>query len=51
MGASADPGETESSIRVAPDFIGFSGKFLTLPLNADLSGGEKKRNEALVDHR
>jgi Fe-S cluster assembly ATP-binding protein len=34
-------------MRVEAERIGFDERFLTRPLNVDLSGGEKKRNETL----
>ncbi len=34
-------------VRVEAERIGFDERFLTRPLNVDLSGGEKKRNETL----
>ena len=39
--------EIESSMRAEAERIGFDEKFLERPLNVDLSGGEKKRNETL----
>src|SRR5262245_60669754 len=44
-GASTD-GLTER-LAVEADRIGFDRRFLHRPLNVDLSGGEKKRNETL----
>ena len=43
----ADPGEVGDRMRVEAERIGFGGQFLERPLNVDLSGGEKKRNETL----
>ena len=40
-------GGLDSMIRTEADRIGFDHKFLDRPLNVDLSGGEKKRNETL----
>lgn len=39
--------DLDSLIRSEADRIGFDHKFLERPLNVDLSGGEKKRNETL----
>ena len=39
--------EIESLMRAEAKRIGFDEKFLERPLNVDLSGGEKKRNETL----
>ncbi len=44
---SDDVEEIESSMRAEAERIGFDEKFLERPLNVDLSGGEKKRNETL----
>ena len=41
---SSDIGER---MRIEAERIGFGGQFLERPLNVDLSGGEKKRNETL----
>ncbi len=47
VSSSDDADEIESSMRVEAERIGFDEKFLARPLNVDLSGGEKKRNETL----
>ncbi len=51
LGASArtpgDPAQIEDRMQVEAARIGFDAKFLERPLNVDLSGGEKKRNETL----
>ncbi len=47
VSSSDNADEIESSMRVEAERIGFDEKFLTRPLNVDLSGGEKKRNETL----
>ncbi len=39
--------ELDARLREEADRIGFDEKFLLRPLNVDLSGGEKKRNETL----
>jgi Fe-S cluster assembly ATP-binding protein len=39
--------ELEDVLRVEAERIGFDERFLHRPLNVDLSGGEKKRNETL----
>jgi Fe-S cluster assembly ATP-binding protein len=39
--------DLEAVMRTEADRIGFDEKFLDRPLNVDLSGGEKKRNETL----
>ena len=41
------PTEVEAQIRAEAARIGFGERFLERPLNVDLSGGEKKRNETL----
>ena len=43
----ADPAEVGDRMRVEAERIGFGAQFLERPLNVDLSGGEKKRNETL----
>ena len=40
-------GEVRSRMLVEAERIGFDERFLQRPLNVDLSGGEKKRNETL----
>lgn len=47
VGTSDDADEIESRMRAEAVRIGFDEKFLERPLNVDLSGGEKKRNETL----
>ncbi|MDP6280753.1 MAG: Fe-S cluster assembly ATPase SufC [Acidimicrobiales bacterium] len=42
-----DPVGIRESLVVEAERIGFDEKFLDRPVNVDLSGGEKKRNEAL----
>ncbi len=42
-----DPDEIRQAMLAEAESIGFDEKFLERPLNVDLSGGEKKRNEAL----
>ena len=42
-----DPGEIGERMRIEAERIGFGSQFLERPLNVDLSGGEKKRNETL----
>ncbi|HAB56725.1 MAG TPA: Fe-S cluster assembly ATPase SufC, partial [Acidimicrobiaceae bacterium] len=44
LGDSSDIGER---MRTEAERIGFGSQFLERPLNVDLSGGEKKRNEIL----
>lgn len=44
---SIDAGEIEAAMREEAKRIGFDEKFHQRPLNVDLSGGEKKRNETL----
>jgi len=43
----ADAGEVGDRMRAEAERIGFGSQFLERPLNVDLSGGEKKRNETL----
>lgn len=45
--AGRDPAEVPALVGAEAQRIGFDEKFLTRPLNVDLSGGEKKRNETL----
>jgi Fe-S cluster assembly ATP-binding protein len=45
--SSDDTDVIEDRMRVEAGRIGFDAKFLERPLNVDLSGGEKKRNETL----
>ncbi len=42
-----DTADLESVLRAEAERIGFEERFLHRPLNVDLSGGEKKRNETL----
>ena len=42
-----DRGEVRELVAAEARRIGFDERFLTRPLNVDLSGGEKKRNETL----
>jgi Fe-S cluster assembly ATP-binding protein len=42
-----DPGDLAGLVRVEAERIGMPTALLTRPLNVDLSGGEKKRNETL----
>ena len=43
----ADTADIDQRLRVEAAAIGFEERFLHRPLNVDLSGGEKKRNETL----
>jgi Fe-S cluster assembly ATP-binding protein len=45
--AGRSPAEVPELLRAEAGRIGFDERFLTRPLNVDLSGGEKKRNETL----
>lgn len=45
--AGADIGSMSERMQIEAERIGFGSKFLERPLNVDLSGGEKKRNETL----
>jgi Fe-S cluster assembly ATP-binding protein len=45
--AGRDPGAVRRTLEVEAERIGFGAQFLSRPLNVDLSGGEKKRNETL----
>ncbi|MBW3614297.1 MAG: Fe-S cluster assembly ATPase SufC [Actinobacteria bacterium] len=47
VAAGRDPAEVVARARVEAGRIGFDERFLTRPLNVDMSGGERKRNEAL----
>ena len=42
-----DPADVAAAVSEEAGRIGFDRRFLTRPLNVDLSGGEKKRNETL----
>jgi Fe-S cluster assembly ATP-binding protein len=43
----ADGSEVEARLRAEAGRIGFDERFLDRPLNVDLSGGERKRNETI----
>ncbi len=45
-GADRD-GDVHARMRVEAERIGFDARFLLRPMNVDLSGGEKKRNETM----
>jgi Fe-S cluster assembly ATP-binding protein len=45
--AGRNPGEVRELVLAEAGRIGFDERFLTRPMNVDLSGGEKKRNETL----
>ena len=45
--AGSDPAGALGALSAEADAIGFDRRFLTRPLNVDLSGGERKRNEIL----
>ncbi|HVX20098.1 MAG TPA: Fe-S cluster assembly ATPase SufC [Acidimicrobiales bacterium] len=45
--ALADPADLDSRMAAEAAAIGFDRRFLDRPLNVDLSGGERKRNEVL----
>ena len=45
--AGRDRGEVRELVLAEAGRIGFDERFLTRPMNVDLSGGEKKRNETL----
>jgi Fe-S cluster assembly ATP-binding protein len=45
--AGADPESIRRRLEVEADRIGFDRRFLDRPLNVDLSGGERKRNETV----
>ena len=47
LAAGRASGEVEARMLVEAERIGFDGRFLARPMNVDLSGGEKKRNETL----
>ena len=47
MAAGRDPGSVGATIAAEAANIGFESRFLDRPLNVDLSGGEKKRNETV----
>ena len=45
--AGRDPDEVRELVAVEAGRIGFDARFIERPLNVDLSGGERKRNETL----
>jgi Fe-S cluster assembly ATP-binding protein len=47
IAAGRDSSGVADRVRAEAERIGFDDRFLTRPLNVDLSGGEKKRNETL----
>ena len=47
VAAGRDRAEVRELVRVEAGRIGFDDRFLARPLNVDLSGGERKRNETL----
>ncbi len=47
VAAGRDRGDAAGLLEVEADRIGFDREFLDRPLNVDLSGGEKKRNETV----
>ena len=47
VAAGRPAGEVRATMVAEAERIGFDERFLTRPLNVDLSGGEKKRNETL----
>ena len=47
IAAGRDPGAVPGTIAAEAANIGFEARFLDRPLNVDLSGGEKKRNETV----
>ncbi|HZQ28722.1 MAG TPA: Fe-S cluster assembly ATPase SufC [Acidimicrobiales bacterium] len=47
VAAGRDRGEVRERVLAEAGRIGFDERFLTRPMNVDLSGGEKKRNETL----
>jgi Fe-S cluster assembly ATP-binding protein len=47
LAAGRDPADVAELVRAEATRIGFDQRFITRPLNVDLSGGEKKRNETL----
>ncbi|MDP9442045.1 MAG: Fe-S cluster assembly ATPase SufC [Actinomycetota bacterium] len=47
VAAGRDPAEVVARARGEAERIGFNERFLIRPLNVDMSGGERKRNEAL----
>jgi Fe-S cluster assembly ATP-binding protein len=42
-----DPGEVPALLEAEAARVGFDARFLSRPLNVDLSGGERKRNETV----
>ena len=47
VAAGRDPEAVRATIAAEAENIGFEARFLDRPLNVDLSGGEKKRNETV----
>ncbi len=47
VGVGRGGGDVAGRMRIEAERIGFDERFLSRPLNVDLSGGEKKRNETL----
>ncbi len=47
VATSGSDGDLDRRLRAEADRIGFDHQFLDRPLNVDMSGGEKKRNETL----
>ena len=47
VAAGRDPEVVAATVAAEAERIGFDAKFLDRPLNVDLSGGEKKRNETV----
>lgn len=47
VAAGRDPSTVDALLRREAEGIGFAEEFLERPLNVDLSGGEKKRNETV----
>lgn len=45
--AGRDPSEVPALLKAEAERIGFDARFIDRPLNVDLSGGERKRNETL----
>jgi Fe-S cluster assembly ATP-binding protein len=45
--AGKNPGDVPSLVRAEAERVGFDERFLVRPLNVDLSGGERKRNETV----
>jgi Fe-S cluster assembly ATP-binding protein len=48
VGSAVDPrGEVDARLRTEAERVGLDERFLERPLNVDLSGGERKRNEVI----